>query len=408
MAPYLPATEKVVHIHLDPVGGASGDMFISAILDARPELEPGLTGALSAAGIPQTVQVGRIVDRRGGITGSRFVVDGVNAPRAPATLREFRSLIASGALSPSVHERAVAILTLLAEVEAEIHGVPVDEVGFHELGDWDTLVDSVAAAWLVEELGCPVWSVSALPLGSGVVQTAHGRLPVPAPATARLLEGFMLRDDGISGERVTPTGAAILAHLQPVKPAQTWSAPALRLAGSGHGLGTRELESTPNLLRALLFTRGEQTLADERIGIIRFEVDDQTGEDLAYALDRLRAVPGIRDVCQWMAVGKQGRMMAAIQILCDPDVLYQASMACLNETSTIGLRTAVETRYLLPRETLVTEAAGRPAVIKRVTRPSGTQTAKIEFASLAERGADFAQRARIKRLAEGASLEELP
>ena len=147
-------------------------------------------------------------------------------------------------------------------------------------------------------------------------------------------------------------------------------------------------------------------VSDERIGVIRFEIDDQTGEDLAYALDRLRTVPGVRDVCQWMAVGKHGRMMAAIQVLCDPATLHQAAVACLNETSTIGLRTTVETRYVLPRTTLVTQVDGRPAAIKRVTRPGGAETTKIEFTSLALYNGNFAERSRIKRAAEGTSPEE--
>ena len=222
MPPHSLITGKVTHIHLDPLGGASGDMFIGAMLDAWPELESGLASALLAAGIPETVRIGRIADQRGGITGSRFLVDASNAPRAPVTYREFRSHLANSTLSPRIQERASAILTLLAEAEAEIHAVPIEEVRFHELGGWDTLVDSIATAWLVEELGCPSWSLSPLPLGAGVVETEHGRLPVPAPATVRLLEGFLMRDDGIEGERVTPTGAAILHYLSLPSPNRSW------------------------------------------------------------------------------------------------------------------------------------------------------------------------------------------
>jgi uncharacterized protein (TIGR00299 family) protein len=379
-------------------------MFISAILDAWPELELGLEDALKDAGIPEVLRIQRIADQRGGIAGSRFVIrSATQAPLAPSTVRDLHSHLANSALSADIREQASSIITLLGEVEAETHAVPIDEVHFHELGGWDTLVDCVAAVWLVNKLGRPNWSLGPLPLGAGIVESEHGRLPIPAPATARLLEGFAIRDDGIGGERVTPTGAAILHHLNPT---QTWTAPALRLAGTGYGLGTRELEGTPNLLRALFFNRSEPGMADESIGIIRCEVDDQTAEDLAYALERLRTVPGVRDVCYWMAVGKHGRMMAAIQILCDPDVLHQAAEACLNETSTIGVRTAVETRRVLPRDIHVTQVDGRPVLIKRVIRPGGANTTKVEFASLAESGGDFAERARIKRLAEGTTLEE--
>ena len=332
MPPHLPISEKVTHIHLDPLGGASGDMFTAAILDAWPELESGLADALRAAGIPETVQIHRSADQRGGITGSRFVIDAAHAPRAPTSLREFRSHLANSALASDVSERALSIITFLGEAEAEIHAVSIEEVHFHELGNWDTLVDCVAAAWLVNALGRPSWSLGPLPLGAGTIKTEHGRLPIPAPATLRLLEGFTLRDDGIGGERVTPTGAAILHYLQPT---QTWTAPVLSLAGTGYGLGTREWEGVPNLLRALIFNRSERLPAGESIGIVRCEVDDQTAEDLAYALERLRTAPGVRDVCYWTAVGKHGRMLAAIQMLCDPDALNEAARACLNETSTI-------------------------------------------------------------------------
>jgi uncharacterized protein (TIGR00299 family) protein len=403
MPPHAPIADHVTHIHLDPLGGASGDMFISAILDAWPELESGLADALRAAGIPEALQIRRVADQRGGITGSRFVIDSVQTPPGPRTVRAVRSHLANSALSPDIREQAISIITLLGKVEAETHAVPLEDVEFHELGGWDTVVDCVAAVWLVHALGRPSWSLSPLPLGGGTVETAHGRLPIPAPATSRLLEGLVIQDDGIPGERVTPTGAAILHYLNP---SQTLTLPALTLAGTGYGLGSQELEGTPNLLRALFFNRSEPRMAEESIGIIRCEVDDQTAEDLAHALERLRSVPGVRDVCYWTAVGKRGRMMAAIQILCDPDALHHVALACLNETSTIGVRTAIETRRVLPRVMHITHVDGRPVAIKRVTRPGGGQTAKIEFASLAESGGDFAERARIKRLAENNSLEE--
>ena len=220
MPPQPTLTERVAHIHLDPLGGASGDMFISALLDARPELQVGLVNALRAAAIPETVQIQRFSDRRGGITGSRWSSTRRKHHVHQRGLVNFRSHLANSALSSDIREQANSILTLLGQVEAEIHAVPLEEVQFHELGAWDTLVDCVAAAWLVEQLGHPSWSLGPLPLGAGTVETAHGRLPIPAPATLRLLEGFPIRDDGIGGERVTPTGAAILRHL---KPSQTWT-----------------------------------------------------------------------------------------------------------------------------------------------------------------------------------------
>jgi uncharacterized protein (DUF111 family) len=166
MTPHPPTTEKVAHIHLDPLGGASGDMFISAILDARPELELGLASILSAAGIPQTIQVRRIADQCGGITGSRFIIiDGVYAaPQAPITFRTFRSHLANSALSQNVRERAGTILTLLGEVEAEIHAVPIEEVRFHELGglalsvSLEKMESSRKCVWRAHSCSARTWS----------------------------------------------------------------------------------------------------------------------------------------------------------------------------------------------------------------------------------------------------------
>jgi pyridinium-3,5-bisthiocarboxylic acid mononucleotide nickel chelatase len=239
----------------------------------------------------------------------------------------------------------------------------------------------------VEQAGAPSRSTSPLPLGRGRVATAHGPLPVPAPATAVLLQGLPVHDDGIPGERVTPTGAAILRHLAPAAaPAGT-----MRLAATGHGFGTRVLDGVPNLLRVLaLADAGDATTAD-RVGVVRFEVDDQTPEDLATALDRLRALPPVRDACQWPVAGKKGRLAAAVQVLCDPAALDAVLDACLSETATIGLRWRVESRRTLRREDL-------PGA-KRVRRPDGAATVKADADPLAAAGG-YAARADLRRRIE--------
>ena len=132
-----------------------------------------------------------------------------------------------------------------------MHGTRADEVCFHEIGAVDSIADVVGAAFVIESLGATGWSVGALPLGRGRVETAHGIMPVPAPATTVLLEGFPVHDDGIEGERVTPTGAAILRYLQPDMEAL---APAGKLLTSGMGFGSRVLPGQPNVLRALVLS----------------------------------------------------------------------------------------------------------------------------------------------------------
>ena len=206
-----------VHLHLDPLGGMAGDMFLAALLDAHPEHAEDTFAAMRAAGLPDSWQARLLRHDDGVLSGRRVAIEGpgdeVGAP--PGHFRDIRANLGAAPLRPAVRERAIAIFTELAEAEAAVHGVPVDEVHFHEIADWDSVADIVGASWLIEALAPATWSVGVLPVGSGRIRTRHGPLTVPAPAAAYLLAGFAMHDDGVAGERVTPTGAAILRQLQP-------------------------------------------------------------------------------------------------------------------------------------------------------------------------------------------------
>lgn len=230
-----------MHIHLDAVGGIAGDMFVAALLDAWPELAADVASNLRQAGLADDVRACPVVHDDGVLTGHRFEVtkDGAGDPsdkpehqahhhhhhdgRSPhhhdhgghTHWRDLRASLLESALPETVKHTAIGIFQELARAEAEVHGKEVDAVAFHEVGNWDSLADIVAAATLIVGVGPATWSVGSLPLGGGWVETAHGRLPVPAPATALLLRGFRFHDDGRPGERVTPTGAAILRFLAP-------------------------------------------------------------------------------------------------------------------------------------------------------------------------------------------------
>ncbi len=299
-------------------------------------------------------------------------------------------------LSPGTATHAIAILRHLAEAEAAIHHVPVDEVHFHEIGDWDSLMDVTAAGSVAAALEGARWSVSALPRGDGLVRTRHGLLPVPAPATARLLEGFTWRDDGIGGERVTPTGAAILRHL--VKAASVRVAG--RLQGTGTGAGTRELPGQPNILRATLFDAaagvpGEEGPNEEDIVVLSFEIDDMSAEEIGVAADRLRAAGGVRDLVLIPAIGKKGRPVHTFRLLVEPTARDAVADACFTETATIGLRWQAARRAVLPRAT-----ANPGAVrVKTVTRPAGPSH-KAESDDLADIAGLEARRAAKRRAEE--------
>ena len=315
-------------------------------------------------------------------------------------LTEVRERLETARIEVGVRRRALAIFTLLAEAEGAVHGMDPAEVTFHEVGAWDATVDIVAAAHVIEALGPARWSVGAIPLGSGRVRCAHGLLPVPAPAVVHLLQGLATHDDGIEGERVTPTGAAILKHLAPDP------APAREpetLVGTGTGFGSRSLPGLSNVLRVLEFAPVAPAAVLEQVAVLRCEIDDQTPEDLALGLDRLRARPGILDVLQWPAYGKKGRIVAAVQVLAEADALDAALDAVFDETTTLGVRWSKVARSALARDTATHADALGTVRVKRARRPAGTVTAKAELDDLAG-SAGHAVREGRRREAETAAL----
>ena len=259
---------------------------------------------------------------------------------------------------------------------------------------------SRTVAQLVEALGPARWSCGAIPLGSGRVRCAHGLLPVPAPAVVHLLRGLATHDDGIAGERVTPTGAAILKHLAPT---QAPAREAETLAGVGTGFGSRTLPGLSNILRVLAFAPAASAALQEAVAVLRFEIDDQTPEDLALGLDRLRAHPGILDVVQWPVYGKKGRMLAAVQVLAESASREAALDAVFAETTTLGVRWSHVSRSALARETATQGDALGTVRVKRAQRPGGALTAKAELADLAE-SAGHAAREERRRRAEAKAL----
>lgn len=375
------------HLHLDPLGGISGDMFLAAMLDAAPDLLPEVQAL--AARIGPGVAIQPVEARDHGLRGTYLQISLPEIGRGPHHYGDYQALLAELAPDPGTAARAKDILQRLGQAEAGVHGVSLQQVHFHEISDWDSIADVLLAALCLERLGVTSASTAALPLGGGRVQTEHGPMPVPAPATMLLMQGLPVVDDGIGGERVTPTGAAIMAHLQP-GPLPVGA----RLDRLGHGLGTRRDQGIANLLRVGLWHADAATGRDT-VGVIDFHIDDQTGEDLAVALARLRALPAVLEVLQIPAFGKKGRMLSRIEVLCRADAINDVADAVFAETTTIGLRMHQQSRMILPRK-----AAQRGAVgIKTRTLPNGDRVAKAEMDDLAQAG-DHAARQHLRRQAE--------
>lgn len=392
--------EAPLHLHLDPVGGIAGDMFLSAVLDAWPEQEAPMIAGLRAAGLPERVRVAVMPAKDHALTGRGFAVtlDGPSAHSVPVV--QLTGMIEASQLAPSVKTRALALFGLIAEAEAAVHGIAVEAVALHELGAWDSVADLVGAAFLIDALGPASWSVGPLPLGSGRVPTSHGMLPVPAPATVKLLAGMVVQDDGIAGERVTPTGAAILRHLSP---ASTPGPVPRRLERSGIGFGTRRLPGISNVLRLLAYRALASDSPAAAVAVIAFEVDDQTPEDLAQGLDHLRKVAGVLDVVQRTAFGKKGRMISEVRVLADPVRLDSIIDACFHETATIGLRWHLAQRAVLAREELEVATPEGPVQVKRVARPGGKLSVKAAADDLQGTPGGRWARERRRRIAEAAA-----
>lgn len=394
-----------MHIHLDVVGGVSGDMFIGALLDCFPKLNDRLNDQIIRAGFSDLVKLSCEPIDDGVLTGTRFNV----VPRQDAEghghrhFSEIKKIINDSELGNSTKQTALGIFQLLAEAEASIHGIAVDKIAFHEVGAWDSIADIVAAAYLINELQASSWSASTLPLGRGRVKTAHGMLPVPAPATSLLLEGFEFFDDGIDGERITPTGAAILKFLAPHRGLVAHGG---RLVHSGYGFGTRSFKGISNVLRILVFDSAETEIwLSDQVLEVEFEVDDQTGEELANALDRIRQFKGVLDVLQSPAFGKKGRPVYAIRILGKPEVESDLVRLCFEETTTIGIRKQLVNRSILKREEITVNEKEGTYRVKVVQRPTHT-SAKAEMDDISETAGGLAGKQKLRKRIENVAETE--
>ena len=407
-----------MQIHLDPIGGVAGDMFVAAVLNANPELKPGLLKTMYSLGLPEWVNCRIETANDGVLAGSRFVVECEAQPSIHhhqhahdsdgshdhhhRRWSDIRKLIEQANLSSTAKQHALGIFGLLAGAEARVHGIPVADVAFHEVGAIDSIVDIVGAAFLIDALQVDRWTTSPLPLGSGQVETAHGRLPIPAPATALLLEGFAVFDDGIPGERVTPTGAAIVRYLCRPNEVQRRTGVLVR---SGVGLGTKSFPGISNVLRVICFQQKSQASSGHReLLIVEFEVDDQSAEELAAGLERIRNDVAVFDVIQIPAIGKKGRQASHIKILADPAKQEEVIALCFQQTTTIGLRFRATEAIALPRQTESVQVAGRQVRVKIVRRPGIGATAKAEADDLLVAGEGYSARAELKTKAEAQAL----
>ncbi len=319
-------------IYFDCYAGISGDMTVAALLDLGVPLEHLQTELAKLPLPPHSYTLAASHTERRHVAALKFDVT-VNDYHTHRHYAGIDAMIAGSGLPEPVKERARAIFRRLAEAEALVHGVAIEEVHFHEVGAVDSIVDIVGTAICLDYLGVEAVYAAALPLGSGFVETAHGRLVVPAPATAELLKGLAVHGECGHGERVTPTGAAILAAMaNGIGPR-----PAMQLIKVGSGAGNKDFDDCPNILRAFLGrVEMEQKTANEVV-VVESNIDDSTPELLGYAMERLLE-EGALDVFFSPIQMKKNRPATQLSFLCRPEQLEILARLVLSETSAIGLR----------------------------------------------------------------------
>jgi len=344
--------------YFDCFSGASGDMLLGSLLDAGlaiEELQAGLD-LLELEGY--RLATGKVT--RHGLTGTclQVLVQGDGHPTR--TLPAIERILNTRRLSEQVRAQSLRVFRRLANAEAAVHAVPVDQVHFHEIGAVDSLVDIVGFALALERLGIEAVYCSPLPVGGGMVRTEHGLLPVPAPATLALLAQAGAPTVGGPGqaELVTPTGAALLTELA------AFGQPEMAIRAVGYGFGTKEF-AWPNALRAWIGDApGEPTSeATDQVVEVACNLDDTTGQVLGYLLERLLAA-GALDAWFTPIQMKKNRPATQLSVLARPEDAEALAVLVLRETTTLGVRYRRFSRHKAGRELLATATPWGPVRVK--------------------------------------------
>src|SRR5580698_715372 len=330
--------------YFDCFSGISGDMTLGALLDAGCAVEH-LHEELSGLQVPGWELTAEKVWKNG--MAATYVKVTTEDQSKHRSLGAILDILEKSELAARVRERASAIFRRLGEAEARVHDVPLEKIHFHEVGAVDAIVDIVGACVGSEALGIEKFACSALNVGGGTVKMAHGVLPVPAPATANLLQGRPTYSNGVQRELVTPTGAAIVATLCEAFGPQ----PAMTVSAIGYGAGTADLEGQPNVLRIMVGESAEKAVPgyDEEISVIEANLDDMNPQIYGYFLEKALAA-GALDVYTTPVQMKKNRPGTLLTVLCKPQDSNALTSLIFAETTTFGVRTTTAQRRILPRE----------------------------------------------------------
>lgn len=358
-------------VYLDCFSGISGDMFLGALLDAGLSLDL-LKEGLQGLGLGGYEIKARREDRHH-LFGTRVSVLVDDHRHAHRDLKRIRTLIREADLPETVREKSIQIFESLARVEGEIHDRPAEEVHFHEVGAVDSIVDIVGTVYGLSRLHIQEVIASPLPLGSGFIKSAHGIIPVPAPATLALLTGVPVTAAGTQTEMVTPTGAALVRGLA----ASFGRMPPMTIDAIGYGVGTRDLPDRPNLLR-LLIGREAREEACETVVVLETNLDDVSPEWLGFLMERLFDA-GALDVAFFPIQMKKGRPGVQVQAIGRPDQGDLLMGILMAETTTLGVRFRYTQRRVRRRSFTEVDTPWGRIRVKVVTQADDRQVVTPEY-----------------------------
>jgi len=362
---------------VDATAGVAGDMLLAALLDAGADLQR-VTGMIDAV-VPGAVRVTLGEVTRAGLRAAKVDVDLVATDVPHRTWRTIRDLLSNSVLPPAVRDNALSVFARLAEAEGRVHGIPAETVHFHEVGALDAIADVVGVCAALHDLAVDRVTGGEAALGSGRVRSAHGVLPVPAPAVIELARGWQVRAGG-NGELATPTGMALLTGLSE----ECAALPPMRVQGIGVGAGTRDTPGAPNVVRVVLGADlGPQAVGEgERMVVLEATVDDLDPRLWPEALSRLLSA-GAADAWLTPVVMKKGRPAHVLAVLGRPEQSAALRDVIFRHTTTIGIRQAERQRFALPRLHLAVQVAGHSIGVKIAHRDGVIVRATPEFEDVA-------------------------
>lgn len=374
---------RPLHAWVDASAGVAGDMLLGALVDAGADLAA-IQRAVDAV-VPNSVRLTADRVTRCGQRATKITVEVITEDLPHRRWATIRGALQDADLLDVVRDRALATFARLADAEAEAHGIPAEDVHFHEVGALDSIADVVGVAAALTDLRVATVSAGAVAVGSGRVHAAHGDLPVPVPAVVRLSGGWRVHAGG-RGELTTPTGMALVTALSQ----GCEDLPPMIMTGSGSGAGTKDFPDRPNITRVVL---GEPTrpqagaAAVDQLMVVEANVDDLDPRLWQGVVDRLLAA-GAADAWLVPIVMKKGRPAHVLTVLCRPDAAEPVEQLIMDHTTTLGVRRRPVSRTALSRGWSVVEVAGRRVSIKVGHDATGIRQVNPEFDDVAAVAAD--------------------